>query len=136
MAKLVWKNPHLTLNAVDLSDHVKGLTIDYKAEIIDNTCSGDATRAKLPGLKDWSVTIEFAQDYAASEVDATLFSLVGAAAVAVAMRPTTDSVGATNPSFAGNVLVESYPPIAGTVGAEGTATVTLQGTGTLARNTA
>jgi predicted secreted protein len=135
MGKFVWKTPDIVVNSQDLSDHVESLTINYGAEIIDMTASGDATRSKLAGLKDWSVNVTFKQDYAASSVDATLFDLVGAASFTITMKPTDSAVGATNPSFSGSALLESYTPIDGSVGAGATTTVTFQGTGTLARAT-
>lgn len=135
MAKFVWKEPYISINSEDLSDHVESLVLNYKAEIVDTTSGGDATRTKLAGLKDWDVQVTFKQDYAAGEVDATLFSLVGAAPVAIVMRPTTAAVGATNPSFSGDCLIESYPPLAGGIGEGAKTNVSIQGTDTLARDT-
>lgn len=116
MAEVVYTNAHLTINGVDLSDHVRQLTIEYSAELQDKTAMGDDTRANLAGLKDYTVTAEFNQDYAAGEVDATLFSLVGAAQFAVIMRPDAGVVSATNPQYTANMLLENYQPMGGTVG--------------------
>lgn len=136
MATLVLTDASVTINSVDLSDHVRSVTINYEAEIQDDTNMADTSRNKLPGLKDWSLDIEFSQDYAAAKVDATLFSLVGAAAFAIAIRPTSSAVGTTNPNFNGNALLASYKPVAGTVGSMATATTRFEGTGTLTRSTA
>lgn len=135
MSHFVFKDPYVSLGGVNLSAHVKQVTLDYKAETPDDTCAGDDTRKRLAGgLKDWSLQVEFAQDYAASQVDATLFALVGTS-VAVEVRPTSAAVGSTNPKFTGNALLESYQPMGGSIGDAAMAPVTLQGNGDLTRAT-
>lgn len=136
MAHIVLLDPHALINAVDLSTHIRQITINYTAEIQDDTTSSTAgVRDKLPGLIDWNVEIEFSQDYAASQIDDTLFSLIGAAAFAVVFRSQTAAIGVTNPEYTGNALLETYSPIAGSVGEVNTTSCTLQGTGALARAT-
>ena len=135
MAEIILDDVSVTINAVDLSDHVKSIKINYSAESHGVTAMGDDTRNKLPGLKDWNVDIEFNQDYAASEVDATLFSLVGASSFTVTFKPTSGAVSATNPSFSGSALLTDYDPISGTVGEPAAATIKLEGTGDLTRAT-
>lgn len=134
MAKFVLTDASFTINAVDLSDHVESLTINYGAETPDQTAMQDITRRRLPGLIDWTIDVTFRQDFATSNVDATLFPLVGAAAVAVAIRPTSGAISTSNPEFQGNVLVGQYNPLQGTVGDTANSTVTLTGDGTLTRD--
>ncbi len=136
MSKLILKSPQVSINAVDLSANVQEVEIEYGAEVVDITCSGAVAKEKLSGLIDWKATVKFAQNYDAGSVDATLFPLVGGAAVAVAFRPTSAVKSATNPSYEGNALVASYPPIAGKVGDLAVTTVKLEGTGVLNRVTA
>jgi hypothetical protein len=81
---------------------------------------------RLGGLKDWSASIDFAQDYAAAQVDATMFPLVGST-FAVEIRPTSGARSATNPAYTGTGILESYQPIGGSVGDEATTTVSIQG---------
>ncbi len=133
MAKFVLKSPQVTINAVDLSDHVESVTVNYSAEIKEQTSSSDATKTKLPGLLDWSMDVAFRQDFAAGSVDATLFPLVGAAAFAVTTRATSAAKAATNPSYEGNALLATYPPMGGKVGDLATTTIKLEGSGALSR---
>lgn len=135
MSKLVLKDAHVEINSVDLSNQVQSVTINYGAELPEDTGMGDDTRTRLPGLKDWSLEITFHQNFAAGNVDATLFPLVGADAFPVKVRAKSDAVGATNPSYEGNALLESYQPIGNSVGEVATAPVTIQGDGTLTRAT-
>lgn len=134
MAHAIFKNPFLSLNGVDLSDHVRQASLTYEAELQDDTAGGDNSRNRLGGLKNWSLQVEFAQDYAAGEVDASLFAQVGNS-IAVILRPDTAAVGATNPQYTGDGIIESYQPFGGTIGELAMAPVTLQGNGDLARAT-
>lgn len=135
MPKFVLRDASFTINSVDLSDHVESLTINYGMETPDQTSMQDITRRRLPGLIDWTIDVTMRSDFDAGETDATLFPLVGGAAVAVAIRPTSAAISATNPEFQGNVLVGTYNPLAGTVGDTSNSTVTLTGDGTLTRAT-
>jgi hypothetical protein len=135
MAEFVLTNAHLTVNSVDLSDHVRSVTVNYSAELQDTTAMSDTSRGRLAGLKEWSVDVDFNQDYAASKVDATLFGLVGAAAFTIAVRPVAATITTTNPEYTGSALLESYTPISGSVGDGATASVRLVGTATLTRST-
>ena len=134
MSEIVLKDASVIINSVDLSDHVTSVTINYSAEILDKTAMGANSRARVAGLKDFSVDVEFNQDYAASNVDATMFPLIGAAAFPIIIKPTSGAVSATNPSYTGNALLESYGPVAGAVGELGKVSVSMPGDGDLTRN--
>lgn len=135
MANMVLTNAYVSLDGVDLSSLVKSVTIDYKSELQDDTAMGDTARSRIGGLKDWSLDVEFFQDYAASKVDATLFSKVGSI-IAVEVRSSAASSGATNPKYTGNAILESYQPVGGSVGENLMAPVKLQGVGALTRTAA
>lgn len=131
-------NAFVSINSVDLSNHVKTLTINYSSAMLDASAMSNLTKVNLAGLLDWSMTVEFVQDYAApaaGSVDSTLFPLVGAAAFPIIVRPDSAAVGGTNPSFTGNAVLASYNPSSGAHGALALATATFQSAGTLARST-
>ena len=115
MATLIYSDADLNLNGVDLSDHVKSLTINYESEAQDDTAMGDTTRSSKGGLLNWSVSVEFHQDFAASEVDVTIFPIVGNS-VPVIIKPTSAAVSATNPAYTGNGMITTYTPLSGAVG--------------------
>lgn len=135
MATLIYDDASVVINAVDLSDHVQSATINYSAELQDETAMGDDTRINKGGLKNWSIDVQFKQDFASGEVDATLFSLVGST-FTITVKPTSAAVGTTNPSYSGTGILESYTPLGGNVGDLLTAPVTIQSAGTLTRATA
>jgi len=137
MAEYVILDASITVNAVDLSDHCKSVTLSYDADMVDSTSmSATQSRDFLPGLTNWNISVEFGQDYATSKVDATLFPLIGAAAFeCIVIADGTAGVSATNPSFTGNTLLQNYQPVQGSVGDHATTTITLQGTGAITRAT-
>lgn len=135
MATVVWKNASFIVNAVDLSNDVQSLALNYSAESLDETAMGDDTRIRKGGLLDWSVDITFLQDFAASQVDATLFSLVGTTSC-IQIKPVNAAASATNPRFGGVAVLESYPPASGAVGSMLTAAVRFVPASDLSRNTA
>tara|TARA_R110002110_G_scaffold115958_10_gene287250 strand:+ start:2755 stop:3162 length:408 start_codon:yes stop_codon:yes gene_type:complete len=134
MAELVFDNVFLSLDGTDLSDHVRQVTLTYQAELQDKTAMSDNTRSRLGGLKDWSLSVEFNQDFAASEVDVTIFSLVGTT-FTVILRPDAGSVSTTNPNYTGTGILEEYTPIGGSVGDVAIAPITIQAAGDLSRAT-
>lgn len=138
MAVFAFTDAYVSINAVDLSDHVKAVRLTYEAEMLDDTTMGKATRTMTPGLLNYTIEVDFLQDFAAGEVDATLFSLVGASAFAVAIRPVNTTIATTNPEFQGNVVLATYPILNNTVGELAVASCTFQPSGaspTLIRDT-
>jgi hypothetical protein len=119
---------------VDLSDHVRSITIDLKTDIVDATCMTDTYKDKLAGMTDWTVEVEFAQDYASGKVDATLFPLMGTS-VPLVIRPTQAAASADNPEFTGSGIMETYSPLAGKVSDLNTNKVKFAGTANLSRGT-
>lgn len=115
MATQILNDASLVVNGVDLSDHVTEIALTYEAETQDDTTMGDTTRSNKSGLLNWSASVTFVQDYAAGEVDATLFALVGQT-FSIVIKPTSGAVSATNPSYTANATLTSYDPVSGSVG--------------------
>lgn len=135
MASLAFIDGFVSIGGVDLSDWVTSATVNYSAEMLDETAMGDTTRKNKGGLKNWSIDIEFKQDFAAGAPDVSLFSLVGTT-FTVILRPTSAAVSATNPNFTGTGILESYSPLGNSVGDLAMAPITIQSAGTLTRATA
>ena len=77
MAVFLQNDVVVSVNSVDLSDHVASITWTETADELETTAMGDGNRTRIGGLKDGSVSIEFHQDFAASETYITLYSLLG-----------------------------------------------------------
>lgn len=135
MANMVLTNAYVMINSVNLSSYVKTVTLNYKSEMQDDTAMGDTARSRIGSLKDWTLTVEFFQDYAASAVDATLFSIVGSV-VPIEVRAANTTVSATNPKYTGNAILETYQPVGGSVGDNLMAPISMSGVLSLTRATA
>ena len=107
---------------------------NYSSEMLDETAMGDSTRIRKGGLKGWSMDVTPHQDFAASEWDATFFSLVGTTAC-YEVRPQNICSTAINPIFSGIGVLESYQPLGGDVGSLLDAPISIQSAGDLSRNT-
>jgi len=134
-APIVLTNAQVLVNSVDLSTWVKSVKIDYKADTPETTAMGSLTKTRLPSLKDWSMDIEFNQDFGAAATDATIQPLVGAATFPIEVRPVNGARSATNPGYNGNALLADYPVLGQKVGDVATFTAKFIGNGPLARST-
>ena len=133
---IVLTNAKVLVNAVDLSAWCRSVKIHYSAEVPETTAMGATSKTRLPSLKDWSMDLEFNQDFAGAAVDATLFPLVGAAAFTVDVQPVNGARSVTNPSFTGLALLQDYPPLGQKVGEVAVTTIKVVGAGVMSRLTA
>lgn len=134
MALFAFTNAAVTVNSVDLSDHVRKVTLSTSAAQLDSTAMGATYIARIGGLLDTSWQIEFNQDFGAAKIDATVWPLLGTATT-VTVRPVAGAGSATNPQYSQSVLVCDYKPLDGQVGALATTAVQWPGAGTLSRFT-
>jgi len=135
MAVFAFTDASVTINSVDLSDHVRQVSLSLTAEELDTTAmSATGYRTRAGGLKDGSLTVEFNQDFASSEIDATFNGIIGTV-VAFVVKPTSGSVSSTNPSYSGNVLITEYMPLANAVGDLATVSMTFPTSGAVTRAT-
>jgi hypothetical protein len=123
MPQIVLTDTRVTVNSVDLTDHVTSVTLDMNYDEIETTAFSNTARRRIGGLGDHSVTIDFQQDFAASSVEATLYPLRGATTTVV-LLPNGTAAGTTNPRYTFNVLVTEWSPIDASVGELATASVT------------
>ena len=124
MARLVLTNAYVTINSVNLSDHIASITLTTTDDVIDTTAfSSTAARTRVAGLADNSVALEFHQDYATSSVEATIYPLLGST-TAVVVKPNGSTTAADNPSYSFTALVSEWTPLGGAVGELATASVT------------
>jgi hypothetical protein len=107
-------------------------TIQADVTEVDVTAMGDSWDQSLAGRKKASGSITFYQDFAAGEVDATIWPLIGST-TNIEIRATSDAVSATNPDYdVTGCVITSYGSInSGTFGDAAMVTVNWSG-GTLA----
>jgi hypothetical protein len=137
MAKFVLKDAFVSINSVTLSDHIASVEVSTTIEDVDVTAMGATGHNRVMGLRNESVTLTFLQDYAAANVDATLWPLYSAGtSFPIEIRPTSAAASPTNPKWTGNCFITSYPPVSGAVGSRAEASVSLVVDGVLTRATA
>jgi hypothetical protein len=116
----------IVINSVDLSDHIASVSITTSEDVVETTgfsSTSAAGRTRVAGLADNSVTLEFHQDFATSNVEQTIYPLIGTTTTVV-VKPTSAAVSATNPSYTFTALVSEWQPLSGSVGELATASVT------------
>lgn len=124
-------------SSTDWSDHIRSVTFNMASANVDFTSMGSAGFVNnKPGLIDADVTIEFFNDFAASNVDA----IFGAGLLAGTLfyfdfKPTSSARAATNPSYVVGLYVASYPPLGVAVGDAATASIGFMNAGKYARLT-
>ena len=137
MARIVLTDVKCTINGVNLSDHIASVTLNTGTDVVETTAfSSTAAKTRVGGLQDNSVTLEFHQDFAASNVEATIngtTSLVGTVTTVV-VSPTS-TVSATSPSYSFSALVAEWTPLSGSVGELSTASVTWPISGAITKAT-
>jgi hypothetical protein len=134
MAVFALTNEYLSINAVVLSDHVKSAVLTVDTESLDATAMGPGWKAAVGGLKGGQLAITFNDDYAASNVDATIWAALGTV-VAFEVRPDAGAVSPTNPKFTGSVLI-AQTAVGGSVGELAAKQVTFPTSGAVTRATA
>ena len=112
------------VNSVDLSDHVTIVTLNRSFDELEVTAMGDTGHKFVKGLEASSVTIDFLNDTASANVLATLQAAWGTTVEVKLLQEKGTAVGATNPLYTFNVLVNNTTDINGGVGDIGTQSVT------------
>jgi len=117
MATVVFTNAFCSINGVDLSDHVKSITINYSADALEDTAMGATFHTSKPGLFRFQAQVEFYQDHASSKVNETVYPLVGSATLFAAVFKGVSSAGTNNTYTLANAMVGGeYNPLRGSVG--------------------
>ena len=134
MAKIVLTDAYINIGGTTLSQFANSVTLTYEKEAVEVTAFGATGRAFQAGLQNISCEVAFMQDFAATEVEATIFPIVGTTTTIV-IKPTSGAVSSTNPSYTiTGAYLAAHTPVAGTVGELSMTTLTFQG-GSLAKAT-
>ena len=125
----------LTVNAVDLSNHVTAVTINRSFDELEVTAMGDSGHKFVKGLEASSITIDFLNDTAASNVLATLQATWGTSTT-VTVKQTSAATSATNPLYTMTCLINNTTDVNGSVSDLSMQSLTLNVNGTIAITTA
>jgi hypothetical protein len=113
----------VTLNSVDLSDHVTSASISRVFDELEVTAMGDTSHVFVKGLEASTITLDFLNDTATTNVLQTLQAAWGTT-VALTLKQTDAATSATNPLYSTTVLVNNTTDINGAVGDISTQSIT------------
>jgi hypothetical protein len=134
MAVLVLTDADITVNGVVLSDKANSVTLNYEIDSVEVTAFGSVGHKFTGGLQNNSCDIEFMQDFAAAEVEATIFPLVGTTTT-VTVRGSSAATSATNPLYTlSGTFLAAHTPVAAAVGELAMTSLSFTG-GTLVKTT-
>jgi hypothetical protein len=124
----------LTVNAVDLSDHVTAITINRNFDELEVTAMGDSGHKFVKGLEASSITIDFLNDTASSEVLQTLQAVWGTSTT-ITVKQTSAATSATNPLYTMTCLINGTTDVNGSVADLSMQSCTFNVNGTIAVTT-
>ena len=124
----------LTVNAVDLSDHVTAVTINRTFDELEVTAMGDLGHKYVKGLEASSITIDFLNDTATGEVLQTLQAVWGTSTT-VTVKQSSAAVSATNPLYTMTCLINNTTDVNGSVADLSMQSLTFNVNGTIAVTT-
>jgi hypothetical protein len=135
MAIFLQNNVGVKINSVDISDHVTSATLSQIFDEIAVTAMGDSANKFVKGLESSTLTINFLNDFAASNVQATLQAAYGTTVTAVLLPVKGTAVSATNPLYTVSILVNNLTPINGAVGDVSNSSITFTCNSTVVQTT-
>jgi len=116
MAVLVLTDAVITVNSVALSDHANSITLNYEIDSVETTAFGSTGHKFTGGLQNNSLDIEFMQDFAVSNVEATIYPLVGTTTT-VTVKASSAATSATNPIYTlTGTFLAAHTPVGAAVG--------------------
>jgi len=122
------------VTTTDLTDQCRSAVVTVGFDPLESTAFGDTGRRFTQGLQKVEVTLELFISYGNTEVEAVLFSMVGAGTTTLVISPAGTTESPTNPEYTlTNTMLAEFTPINATVGELSVYTATFQG-GTWARD--
>ena len=107
--------------SIDISAYVTSAVINQIVDELEVTAMGDTAHKFVAGLQSGTFTIDFINDWAASQVMQTLNAAFGTTLSISAITVKGTAVSAANPSYQFSVLVNNLTPL-GTAGVSEVAT--------------
>jgi hypothetical protein len=100
-----------TVPSIDISSYVTSAVINQIVDELEVTTMSDTAHRFAAGLQSGSFTIDFINDWAASQVMTTLNAAFGQTLSVSVITVKGTAVAATNPSYQFSILVNNLTPI-------------------------
>lgn len=127
-------NATVTIGAANVSAQCKNVALTVGYDALESTAMGDTGRRFAPGLQNVEVTMTLYNSYGASEIEATLYGVLGDGDTTLVISPSGATESPSNPEYTiTNSMLASFTPINSTVGELSEVEVTFTG-GTFARD--
>ena len=101
--------------STDISDHVSSVTLSQIFDELEITSLGDQSHRFTKGLEASTLSIDFFNDFAASQVTTLLQTNYGTTVTAVLIPKKGTAVSAENPLYTVSILINNLTPISGDV---------------------
>jgi hypothetical protein len=115
MAVLLQNGVGVKIASTDISDHVSSVTLSQIFDELEITSLGDNSHRFTKGLEASTLSIDFFNDFAASQVTTLLQTNYGTTVTAVLIPKKGTAVSAENPLYTVSILINNLTPISGDV---------------------
>ena len=100
-----------TTPSIDISSYVTNAVINQIVDELEVTTQGDLSHRFVAGLQSGTFSIDFLNDWAASQVNETLSAAFGKTLAVSVITVKGTAVSATNPTYQFSILVNNLTPI-------------------------
>ena len=135
MAVMLNSTVGVKINSVDISDHVSSATLSQIFDELEITALGDASHKFTKGLESSTLSLDFFNDFEASQVTPTLQAAYGTTVTAVLIPKKGTAVGAANPLYTVSILINNLTPINGDVASINSASISFTCNSTVVQTT-
>ena len=135
MAVMLNSTVGVKINSVDISDHVSSVTLSQIFDELEITALGDTAHKFTKGLEASTLSIDFFNDFEASQVTPTLQAAYGTTVTAVLIPKKGTAVGAANPLYTVSILINNLTPINGDVASINNASISFTCNSTVVQTT-
>lgn len=132
MAVMLNSTVGVKIATVDISDHVSSATLTQNFDELEITALGDLSHKFAKGLEASTLTLDFFNDFAASQITTLLQTNYGTTVTAVLIPVKGTAVSATNPLYTVSILVNNLTPINGDVASINNSSITFTCNSTVA----
>ena len=135
MAVMLNSTVGVKINSVDISDHVSSATLSQIFDELEITSLGDTAHKFTKGLESSTLSLDFFNDFAASQVTPTLQAAYGTTVTAVLIPVKGTAVSASNPLYTVSILINNLTPINGDVASINSASISFTCNSTVVQTT-
>ena len=123
------------INSVDISDHVSSATLTQNFDELEITSLGDTAHKFVKGLEASTLSLDFFNDFAASQITPTLQAAYGTTVTAVLIPVKGTAVSASNPLYTVSILINNLTPISGDVASINASSISFTSNSTVVQTT-